>query len=129
VIPPTDTHRTAARHRPPRSEADARRPRGRIEHEQLAARPFEPTPVDCAELAGLNGAAATELGEIRPGARPGRRDRDEITVYKAMGHVIADIVAAEIVYRWAAPRGGLGLASRYGPLTVRPSTRAGPPPQ
>jgi ornithine cyclodeaminase/alanine dehydrogenase-like protein (mu-crystallin family) len=32
---------------------------------------------------------------------PGRRDRDEITVYKAMGHVIEDIVAAEIVYHRA----------------------------
>jgi alanine dehydrogenase len=37
--------------------------------------------------------------------RAGRRADDEITVYKAMGHVIEDIVAAEIVYRRARERG------------------------
>ena len=31
-------------------------------------------------------------------ARPAARARDEITVYKAMGHVVEDIVAAELVY-------------------------------
>jgi hypothetical protein len=46
-------------------------------------------------------AAATELGEIELGARPGRRERDEITLYEAMGHVIEDIVAADLVYRRA----------------------------
>ena len=31
--------------------------------------------------------------------------RDEITVYKAMGHVVEDIVAAELVYAAADGRG------------------------
>jgi alanine dehydrogenase len=59
---------------------------------------FEPTPVGCAELAGLDPAAATELGEVLLGRAPGRVDGSELTVYKAMGHVAEDIAAAELVY-------------------------------
>ena len=40
-------------------------------------------------------------------ARPAARTRDEITVYKAMGHVVEDIVAAELVYAAADGRGTL----------------------
>lgn len=87
-------------YKPPRGEL----PRGLLERSSLFVETrlaFEPTPVGCPELAGLDGAVTTELGEIRAGTRPGRRDRDEVTVYKAMGHVIEDVVAAEIVYRRA----------------------------
>ena len=35
------------------------------------------------------------------GTRAGRRDAYEITVYKAMGHAVEDLVAAEIVLRRA----------------------------
>jgi alanine dehydrogenase len=69
---------------------------------------FEPTPVGCAELAGLDAGAATELGEVLLGLRPGRTSSDEITVYKAMGHVAEDIAAAELVYA-AARREGAGV--------------------
>jgi alanine dehydrogenase len=86
------THVTSVGYKPPRGEL----PRRLLEQSSL----FVET-----RLAGLDGAAATELGEIRPGGGPGRRDRDEITVYKAMGHVIEDIVAAEIVYRRAREQG------------------------
>ena len=34
-----------------------------------------------------------------------RRAADEITVYKAMGHVLEDIVAAELVYARATATG------------------------
>lgn len=67
---------------------------------------FEPTPVGCAELAGLDPAAATEVGEVLLGRAAGRHD-GEITVYKAMGHVAEDIAAAELVYA-AARREGAG---------------------
>lgn len=67
---------------------------------------FEPTPVGCAELAGLDPAAATEVGEVLLGLAAGRHD-GEITVYKAMGHVAEDIAAAELVYA-AARREGAG---------------------
>jgi alanine dehydrogenase len=66
---------------------------------------FEPTPVGCAELNGLDPRDATELGEILLGHAPGRVHRQEITVYKAMGHVVEDIVAAQLVYAAAEDRG------------------------
>ena len=66
---------------------------------------FEPPPVGCSELAGLDPAAATTLGEVIVGSAPGRGSRDEITVYKAMGIAIEDLVAAELAYRTARSRG------------------------
>jgi alanine dehydrogenase len=70
-------------------------------------RALAPPPVGCAELAGADPAAATELGELLLGRAPGRRDDDEITVYKAMGHVVEDIAAAQLVLE-AARRAGVG---------------------
>jgi alanine dehydrogenase len=68
-------------------------------------RAFEPTPVGCAELQGLDPAAATELGEAIAGDRPGRRSADEVTVYKSMGHVVEDSVAAQLAFEAAEARG------------------------
>jgi alanine dehydrogenase len=70
-------------------------------------RALAPPPVGCAELEGIEPAAATELGELLLGRAPGRRDAGEITVYKAMGHVVEDIAAAELVLE-AARREGAG---------------------
>ena len=70
---------------------------------------LEPPPVGCAELRDLGPGAATELGELLLGRAPGRRDADEITVYKAMGHVVEDIAAAELVVQ-AARRAGVGTS-------------------
>ena len=72
---------------------------------------FEQPPAGCIELHGRDPALATELGEVLLGRRPGRLDDAEITVYKAMGHAIEDLVAAEIVYR-AALREGHGSRLR-----------------
>src|SRR5207245_387468 len=47
---------------------------------------------------------ATELGEVLLGTRPGRRSREEITVYKSMGHAVEDLAAASLVYRAAVAR-------------------------
>jgi ornithine cyclodeaminase/alanine dehydrogenase-like protein (mu-crystallin family) len=77
--------------------------RGRLFVETRAA--FAAPPVGCAELAGLDPASGTELGEVLSGARPGRRGAEEITVYKAMGHVVEDVVAAELAHRRALERG------------------------
>jgi alanine dehydrogenase len=63
------THVTSVGYKPPRGEL----PRGLLEQSSLFVETrlaFEPTPVGCAELAGLDGAAATEPGEIRPGTPP-----------------------------------------------------------
>jgi alanine dehydrogenase len=70
-------------------------------------RALAPPPVGCAELEGVEPSAATELGELLLDRAPGRRDDDELTVYKAMGHVVEDIVAAELVLA-AALREGAG---------------------
>jgi alanine dehydrogenase len=74
-------------------------------------RALQPPPVGCAELAGVDAAAATELGELLLGRAAGRRDDEEITVYKAMGHVVEDIAAAELVLA-AAQREGAGTTVR-----------------
>ena len=66
---------------------------------------FAPPPVGCGELAGLDPQHGTELGEVVAGTRPGRRTDDEITVYKSMGHVVEDMVAADLAQRHARERG------------------------
>jgi alanine dehydrogenase len=76
---------------------------GRLVVETRAA--FAAPPVGCAELAGLDPEGGTELGELLAGTRPGRRSAEEITVYKAMGHVVEDAVAAELAHRRAVERG------------------------
>ncbi|MEE4452185.1 ornithine cyclodeaminase family protein [Novosphingobium resinovorum] len=60
---------------------------------------FAPPPAGCAELAGADPDKASELGELLLGQRPGRRSPEEVTVYKAMGHAIEDLVTANLVYR------------------------------
>jgi ornithine cyclodeaminase/alanine dehydrogenase-like protein (mu-crystallin family) len=66
---------------------------------------FAPPPVGCGELAGLDPEHGTEVGELLAGSRPGRRSDREITVYKAMGHVVEDVVAAGLAHRRARERG------------------------
>ena len=53
----------------------------------------------------MDPGAATEIGERLLGTRPGRRSRDEITVYKSMGDAVEDLAAASLVYREAVARG------------------------
>jgi ornithine cyclodeaminase/thiomorpholine-carboxylate dehydrogenase len=89
-------HVSSVGYRPPEGEL----PRELIYRSRLfveTREAFAPTPVGCAELAGLDPADATELGEVLLGRADGRLG-DEITVYKAMGHVAEDIAAAELVY-------------------------------
>lgn len=68
-------------------------------------RAFEPAPVGCAELAGYGPDRGIELGEVISGRKPGRQADNEITVYKAMGHAMEDLVGANLVYREATRRG------------------------
>jgi ornithine cyclodeaminase/alanine dehydrogenase-like protein (mu-crystallin family) len=42
-----------------------------------------------------------EIGEVLSGARPGRTSRDEITVYKSLGHAVQDIASVAWVYEHA----------------------------
>jgi ornithine cyclodeaminase/alanine dehydrogenase-like protein (mu-crystallin family) len=97
------THVSSVGYRPP----DGELPRGLLGNRLFVEtrEAFEPTPVGCAELGGLDPNTATELGEVLLGSAPGRLNDTEITVYKAMGHVVEDIVAAELVYAAANGRG------------------------
>ena len=98
------THVTSVGFAPPGGELDpALAAAARLFVETRQA--FAPPPAGCAELAGLDPAAATELGEVLSGRARGRTSPAEITVYKAMGHVAEDAAAAELVYRAALDAG------------------------
>jgi len=45
------------------------------------------------------GAPHAELGEVVAGARPGRQSADEITLFKSVGVAVADVAAADLVWR------------------------------
>ena len=62
---------------------------------------FAPPPVGCAELSGIDAKTGTPLGEVVNDQRLGRTTSSEITVYKAMGIAMEDMVAANLAYRHA----------------------------
>jgi len=49
---------------------------------------------------------AGEIGEVVRGTVEGRRSDDEITLFKSLGIAVEDVVAAHLIYRKAAERGG-----------------------
>jgi ornithine cyclodeaminase/thiomorpholine-carboxylate dehydrogenase len=90
------THVTSIGYRAP----DGELPRALAERARLFVETrlaFESPPVGSFELAGLDPSTGTELGEVLQGTRPGRTSPDEVTVYKAMGHAVEDLAAAELV--------------------------------
>jgi ornithine cyclodeaminase/thiomorpholine-carboxylate dehydrogenase len=94
------SHITSVGYRPPGGEL----PRQVAEYGKLFVETrlaFKPQPAGCGDLAGLDPAIATELGEILLGKHPGRQSEQEITVYKSMGHAMEDMVAANLVYQRA----------------------------
>lgn len=96
------THVTSVGYAPPRGELPVSLARDhRLFVEDDAA--FEKPPVGCGELEGLRQGSWTRLGDtlLGKGKAPGRTNSEEITVYKAMGIAMEDLVAAEIVYRKA----------------------------
>ena len=105
-----DVHVTSVGFAPPGGELDpALAASSRLFVETLQA--FEAPPAGCAELAGLDPSVGTELGSVLLGQAPGRVSPDEVTVYKAMGHIAEDAAAAELVYR-AALSAGVGPRRR-----------------
>jgi ornithine cyclodeaminase len=61
-------------------------------------------------LAGLGPERIrAELGEVLIGEAEGRRDPDELTVFKSLGLAVEDLAAAERVYERARAE-GLGTA-------------------
>ncbi|TMG42998.1 MAG: ornithine cyclodeaminase family protein, partial [Chloroflexi bacterium] len=99
------THVSSVGFAPPAGELDrALAEAGGLYVESRAAA-FLPPPAGCAELTGMDPDRATEMGEMLLGTRPGRRSRDEVTVYKSMGHAVEDLAAASLVYRAAVAKG------------------------
>ena len=94
------THVSSVGYHPPLGELPATLAgAGRLFVETLDA--FAPPPVGCAELTGVDPAAAATLGSVVNDPRRGRTHDAEITVYKAMGIAMEDMVAANLVYERA----------------------------
>lgn len=66
---------------------------------------FAPPPVGCAELKDINPAHGTALGRVVNDPQKGRKSGQEITIFKAMGIAMEDMVAANLVYRNALRAG------------------------
>jgi alanine dehydrogenase len=64
-----------------------------------------PFPAGANDLRGLVPERLAELGEVLSGARPGRTDAEQITVYKSVGVAVMDAAAAALVLHAAAERG------------------------
>jgi ornithine cyclodeaminase/alanine dehydrogenase-like protein (mu-crystallin family) len=98
-------HVSSVGYHPPVGELPAALLRtGRLFVETLDA--FTPVPVGCAELGGFDPAHATTLGAVATGHAEGRRGAREVTVYKAMGIAMEDLVAATVVWQRAVREGG-----------------------
>jgi ornithine cyclodeaminase len=64
-----------------------------------------PPPAGAPELAGIDPSRIhAELGELVAGTKPGRRSRDEITLYKSVGVAVQDAAAAALVLAAARER-------------------------
>jgi|HubBroStandDraft_1064217.scaffolds.fasta_scaffold16774_3 alanine dehydrogenase len=99
------THVTSIGFHPPNGELPKDLARAhRLFVETLDA--FKPAPVGCSELAGLDISMGTTLGSVALGRSEGRRSDDEITVYKAMGVAMEDMVAANLAFQRARQEGG-----------------------
>ena len=64
-------------------------------------------PAGAHELQGRDPATITELGAVIAGLEPGRRNDDELTLYKSTGSGFEDAVVARLVYD-AAVAAGVG---------------------
>ena len=73
-----------------------------VESREAVLAPF---PAGANDLRGLAPERLTELGEVLSGARPGRTDAEQVTVYKSVGVGVMDAAAAALVLRAAAERG------------------------
>jgi alanine dehydrogenase len=98
------THVSSVGYAPPRGELPVALARDNALYVEIEAA-FEAPPVGCGELAGLDRMHAITLGDALRGERPGRLSDAQITVYKAMGIAMEDMVAADIVYAEARRRG------------------------
>jgi ornithine cyclodeaminase/thiomorpholine-carboxylate dehydrogenase len=94
------THVTSVGYAPPHGELPMSLARDHTLYVEDDAS-FEPPPVGCGELQGIDRSSAVKFGDALIGRVPLRNGDEEITVYKAMGIAMEDLVAAELVYRRA----------------------------
>jgi len=66
---------------------------------------FAAPPVGCAELKTVDPSRSATLGDVANDPALGRTHAAEITVYKAMGIAMEDLVAADLAYRRARKLG------------------------
>jgi alanine dehydrogenase len=100
------THVTSVGYHPPQGELPkelAQNPRLFVETDDA----FEAVPVGCSELSGMDRSKAATLGAVILGKKPGRLSDEEITVYKAMGVAMEDMVAANLVFQKAQRVGAM----------------------
>jgi len=72
-------------------------------------------PAGAYELQGVEPRRVTLIGAVLDGTHPGRRDEQEITVYKSTGHASLDLAAAAVVREF------LARATRHSPSPPQPS--------
>ncbi len=97
-------HISSVGYRPPGGEL----PRDAVKNSHIFVESkvaFNAPPVGCSELQGLDVEFGTELGEVLLNQKEGRRNDQETTIYKSMGHAMEDLVAANLVYEKALEQG------------------------
>ncbi len=103
------THVSSVGYAPPRGELPVELLQlGKLYVEDDSA--FQAPPVGCGELQGFSASDAIKFGDALVGLAPLRERDDEVTVYKAMGIAMEDLVAAELAYRRALGLGNAGTA-------------------
>ena len=91
------THVSSVGYHPPDGELPrALAHRSRLVVESLDA--FEPAPVGCSDLFEADPSHAATLGAVALDSELGRTAPEQITLYKAMGHGMEDLIAANLVY-------------------------------
>jgi ornithine cyclodeaminase/alanine dehydrogenase-like protein (mu-crystallin family) len=97
-------HVSSVGYYPPRGELPFELPRRhQVFVETLDS--LAPPPIGCSELRGLDQHSVVCLGDVLSGRKPGRTRSDQVTVYKAMGTAMEDLVTAEVVFAEARRRG------------------------
>ncbi|WP_422368052.1 ornithine cyclodeaminase family protein [Pelagibius sp.] len=103
------THVTSVGYAPPQGELPVALARDHKLYVESDAS-FQAPPVGCGELQQLDPATAIRLGDALVGRAPLRTSDEEITVYKAMGIAMEDLVAAELVLRRARCKAAVSTA-------------------
>jgi ornithine cyclodeaminase len=98
------THVSSVGYNAPGSELDPELVRAATIVVESRDSSFAPPPGGAPELAGVDPASVSELGELVSGTRRGRATPVEITLYKSVGVAVQDLAAAALVLAAARER-------------------------